>query len=81
MLSQKVAFKKKIGVLDIDICGPSLPQVFGVQGEQIHQSGSGWSPIVILFLKLNFLLLLHIVSCSYGAGTENSDWAKSSKIT
>ena len=67
LLSQKVAFKKKIGVLDIDICGPSLPQVFGVQGEQIHQSGSGWSPIVILFLKLNFLLLFHIVSCSYSA--------------
>jgi Mrp family chromosome partitioning ATPase len=26
---------KQIGVLDIDICGPSLPQVFGVQGEQV----------------------------------------------
>lgn len=26
----------KIGVLDIDICGPSLPQVFGVQGEQVR---------------------------------------------
>ena len=27
---------KKIGVLDIDICGPSLPQVFGVQDEQVN---------------------------------------------
>ncbi len=27
---------KQIGVLDIDICGPSLPQVFGVQGEQVN---------------------------------------------
>lgn len=26
---------KQIGALDIDICGPSLPQVFGVQGEQV----------------------------------------------
>lgn len=60
----------KIGVLDVDICGPSLPQVFGVQGEQVnskfnsenntffffnfykvHQSGSGWSPIVNLRIR------------------------------
>ncbi|KAG1676000.1 Cytosolic Fe-S cluster assembly factor NUBP1 [Nymphon striatum] len=35
-----------VGVLDIDICGPSQPTILGVQGEQVHQSGSGWSPIV-----------------------------------
>lgn len=29
------SLNKQIGVLDIDICGPSLPQVFGVQGEQV----------------------------------------------
>ena len=27
---------KQIGVLDIDICGPSLPQVFGVQDEKVN---------------------------------------------
>lgn len=32
--------------MDIDICGPSTPRVMGVEGEQVHQSGSGWSPIV-----------------------------------
>ncbi|CAF1021539.1 unnamed protein product [Brachionus calyciflorus] len=51
---------KQIGVLDIDICGPSLPQVFGVQGEQIHQSGSGWSPIFVdenlSLMSIGFLL-------------------------
>lgn len=26
---------KQIGVLDIDICGPSLPLIFGVQNEQV----------------------------------------------
>ncbi|XP_059093928.1 cytosolic Fe-S cluster assembly factor NUBP1 homolog [Tigriopus californicus] len=36
-----------VGVLDIDICGPSLPRIFGVEGEQIHQSGSGWSPVYV----------------------------------
>ncbi|XP_025422071.1 cytosolic Fe-S cluster assembly factor NUBP1 homolog [Sipha flava] len=39
--------QKNIGVLDVDICGPSLPLVFGVQDENIHQSGSGWSPVFI----------------------------------
>lgn len=32
--------------MDVDICGPSAPRVLGVEGEQVHQSGSGWSPIV-----------------------------------
>jgi Mrp family chromosome partitioning ATPase len=26
---------KNVGVMDIDICGPSLPVVFGVDGEQV----------------------------------------------
>jgi len=40
--------------LDIDICGPSQPRVLGALGEQIHQSGSGWSPVVSTFLKQNY---------------------------
>lgn len=45
-----------MAVLDIDICGPSQPRVLGVLDEQVHQSGSGWSPVVsniadFLFLK------------------------------
>uniref|UniRef100_H2Z248 Cytosolic Fe-S cluster assembly factor NUBP1 homolog n=1 Tax=Ciona savignyi TaxID=51511 RepID=H2Z248_CIOSA len=36
-----------VGVLDIDICGPSIPQIMGLQGEQVHSSGSGWSPIYV----------------------------------
>ena len=36
-----------VGVLDIDLCGPSLPKAFGVEGEQVHQSGSGWSPVFV----------------------------------
>ncbi len=36
-----------VGVLDIDLCGPSLPRVFGIQDEQVHQSGSGWSPVYV----------------------------------
>ena len=36
----------QIGLLDVDICGPSIPRIMGVLGESIHQSGSGWSPVV-----------------------------------
>ncbi|KAH9636782.1 hypothetical protein HF086_009122 [Spodoptera exigua] len=36
----------QVGILDADICGPSQPRVLGVRGEQVHNSGSGWSPVV-----------------------------------
>lgn len=52
--------EKQIGVLDVDICGPSLPRILGVEGEQVHQSGSGWSPIYVednlAVMSVGFLL-------------------------
>ncbi|XP_054168150.1 cytosolic Fe-S cluster assembly factor NUBP1 homolog [Oppia nitens] len=36
-----------VGLLDIDICGPSIPKTMGVEGEEVHQSMSGWSPIYV----------------------------------
>ena len=38
----------QVAVLDVDICGPSIPKLMGLEGEQVHQSGSGWSPVVSL---------------------------------
>ena len=35
----------RVGVLDIDLTGPSLPEMFGISGKQIHQSASGWLPV------------------------------------
>ncbi|XP_023385430.1 cytosolic Fe-S cluster assembly factor NUBP1 [Pteropus vampyrus] len=35
----------QVALLDIDICGPSIPKIMGLEGEQVHQSGSGWSPV------------------------------------
>jgi len=58
----------QVGVLDIDICGPSQPRVLGALGEQIHQSGSGWSPVVSTFLKTELSLkkkLLHNIAYYY----------------
>ncbi|KAF9174281.1 cytosolic Fe-S cluster assembly factor nbp35 [Entomortierella chlamydospora] len=37
----------QVGVMDIDICGPSIPKMFGLDGEQVHQSNSGWSPVYV----------------------------------
>jgi len=38
---------KQVGLLDIDICGPSIPKMTGTEGEEIHQSNIGWSPVFV----------------------------------
>ncbi|GAQ83253.1 nucleotide-binding protein [Klebsormidium nitens] len=38
---------KQVGLLDIDICGPSIPKMLGLEGEEIHQSNLGWSPVYV----------------------------------
>ena len=37
----------RVGLLDIDICGPSIPQMLGLRGQTVHQSASGWSPVYV----------------------------------
>lgn len=37
----------KVGVLDIDLTGPSLPRMFGLEGKNILQSSNGWTPVPI----------------------------------
>lgn len=37
----------EVGLLDIDICGPSIPKMLGLEGQDIHQSNLGWSPIYL----------------------------------
>jgi len=36
---------RSVGLLDIDICGPSIPRMLGLEGQTVHQSASGWSPV------------------------------------
>lgn len=36
-----------VGVLDIDLTGPSLPRMFGVESKQVHQSTAGWVPVSV----------------------------------
>ena len=35
----------KVGVLDIDLCGPSVPRMLGLQGHEVHVSTAGWCPV------------------------------------
>ncbi|XP_048818267.1 cytosolic Fe-S cluster assembly factor NUBP1 isoform X2 [Lagopus muta] len=39
--------RTRVALLDVDICGPSIPKMMGLEGEQVHQSGSGWSPVYV----------------------------------
>ncbi|GFT94805.1 cytosolic Fe-S cluster assembly factor NUBP1 homolog [Nephila pilipes] len=49
-----------VGVLDIDLCGPSMPRIFGVEKEKVHISGYGWSPVYVdenlSMISVGFLL-------------------------
>lgn len=51
---------RQVALLDVDICGPSQPRIMGVEGEQIHQSLSGWSPVFVeenlCVMSVGFLL-------------------------
>lgn len=38
---------KKIGLLDVDLCGPSVPKMFAVEGKDIHQCPEGWLPVYV----------------------------------
>lgn len=32
----------KVGILDIDICGPSIPKILGVEGSEVLQCSEGF---------------------------------------
>jgi Mrp family chromosome partitioning ATPase len=34
-----------VGIMDTDVCGPSIPKMTGVEAETVHVSGAGWSPV------------------------------------
>lgn len=69
-----ILFYLQVATLDIDICGPSQPRMLGVLDKQVHQSGSGWSPVVCLFSyllpKYHYLLFFYynfLTPCSYSS--------------
>ncbi|KAI0756860.1 P-loop containing nucleoside triphosphate hydrolase protein [Daedaleopsis nitida] len=35
----------RVGVLDVDLTGPSIPRMLGLDGHPVHQSSDGWVPV------------------------------------
>ena len=42
----------KVGILDVDICGPSIPRMLGAEDQEIHQSEEGLIPVLMNDSKL-----------------------------
>lgn len=46
----------------MDLCGPSIPRMFGAQGRAVHQCDRGWAPVFldreqsISLMSVGFLL-------------------------
>jgi Mrp family chromosome partitioning ATPase len=49
-----------VGLLDIDICGPSIPKMLGLHKRSVHQTVDGWSPVFVnehlAVMSIGFLL-------------------------
>ncbi|KAJ0177427.1 hypothetical protein K1T71_007436 [Dendrolimus kikuchii] len=37
----------KVGLLDIDLCGPSVPYLLNLEGQNVHQGPEGWVPVYL----------------------------------
>jgi len=35
----------RVGILDIDLCGPSIPRMLGLEAQDVHQCPQGWVPV------------------------------------
>ncbi|THH23086.1 hypothetical protein EUX98_g8092 [Antrodiella citrinella] len=35
----------RVGILDVDLTGPSIPRMLGLDGHPVHQSSDGWVPV------------------------------------
>nr|XP_057917171.1 cytosolic Fe-S cluster assembly factor nubp2 [Doryrhamphus excisus] len=53
---------KKVGILDVDLCGPSIPRMLSVGRPDVHQCDSGWVPVYadaeksLALMSIGFLL-------------------------
>ncbi|KAL0890090.1 hypothetical protein Bca101_014073 [Brassica carinata] len=37
----------QVGLMDLDICGPSMPKMLGLEGHWLHHSNYGWIPVYV----------------------------------
>ena len=38
---------KKVGILDVDLCGPTIPHMLFAKGKAVYQCYSGWVPVFV----------------------------------
>ncbi|GAA5826134.1 hypothetical protein JCM3770_004053 [Rhodotorula araucariae] len=59
-LSEGADGENDTGLMDVDICGPSLPLLFGLQGQRLHSTSAGILPIPVTaalsLVSIGFLL-------------------------
>ncbi|KAG9508816.1 Cytosolic Fe-S cluster assembly factor NUBP2 [Fragariocoptes setiger] len=58
---------KKVGLLDVDICGPSLARMFSVENGEVIQTENGWQPVKVRPDKE-----LYLMSMAFLIGNRNS---------
>ncbi|XP_018561120.1 cytosolic Fe-S cluster assembly factor NUBP2 homolog [Anoplophora glabripennis] len=52
----------KVGLLDVDLCGPSIPYLLQLEGKDVHQADGGWVPVYagddqnLAVMSIGFLL-------------------------
>lgn len=57
-----VSLGNKVGLLDVDLCGPSVPRMLNLDGHSIHQCPEGWVPVFtdqsqrLAVMSIGFLL-------------------------
>ncbi|XP_025407822.1 cytosolic Fe-S cluster assembly factor NUBP2 homolog 2 [Sipha flava] len=35
----------RVGILDVDLCGPSVPYLLKLENQEVHQCAAGWVPV------------------------------------
>ncbi|KAK0264851.1 cytosolic Fe-S cluster assembly factor cfd1 [Friedmanniomyces endolithicus] len=58
-----------VGVLDVDLTGPSIPRFFGIENEKVRQAPGGWIPVPV-----------HEAQNGYGHTDGNGDAAHTNEL-
>eukprot|EP00045_Choanoeca_perplexa_P002287 m.23781 g.23781 ORF g.23781 m.23781 type:complete len:274 (+) comp11429_c0_seq1:112-933(+) len=59
-----VAKGHKVGLLDVDLCGPSIPTMLGLSSETIRENGQGWVPVYKYDQKLAVISIGFLIGSS-----------------
>ena len=47
LITRRLALDMPVGVLDLDLCGPSMPFLFEAEDEKLHMTATGYEPCAI----------------------------------